>query len=237
MTNPPSSVEVANMGRAIKSNVIRSLLISVVINGAFPLVIYWALTTYDPAISPFVALVASGIPSLIHSMMGLVRRRRIDFLAGIALIAIVISLIITALGGDPKIYLIRESFFTVAFGLVLLVSLALPRPFMFYMARHFAAGNNSANVAHFDLLWQQDERLRRRMRLLTAVWGAGFLLEAAIRITLVLTLSTEQFLAVSPFVIYGILAVLVIWTLSRGRGSRKGNAEPARSMDTEEQPL
>lgn len=228
MTSTPSSVvDVAKMGKAIKSNTIKSLLISVVINGAFPLVIYWALTTYDPAISPFVALVASGIPSLLHSIVGLVSRKRVDFLAGIALIAIVISLVITALGGDPRIYLIRESFFTVAFGLVLLASLALPKPFMFYMARHFAAGNDPTNVAHFDLLWQQDERVRRRMRLLTLVWGVGFLLEAAVRITLVLTLSTGQFLAVSPFVIYGMLAILVFWTFRYGRGNRKRSTEDA----------
>ena len=236
MTNTPSSAaDGTNMEQAIKSNAIRSLLISVVINGAFPFVIYWALTTYDPSISPFVALVASGVPSLIHSLVGISRRKRVDFLAGIALTAIVISIIITVLGGDPKIYLIRESFFTVAFALVLLVSLALPRPFMFYMARHFAAGNDPAHVARFDLLWQQDERVRCGMRLLTAVWGVGFLLEAAIRITLVLTLSTEQFLAVSPFVIYGITALLVLWTLSRGRGSRKRSAGPIRSMAPEEQ--
>lgn len=228
MTSTPSSVvDVAKMGKAIKSNTIKSLLISVVINGAFPLVIYWALTTYDPAISPFVALVASGIPSLLHSIVGLVSRKRVDFLAGIALIAIVISLVITALGGDPRIYLIRESFFTVAFGLVLLASLALPKPFMFYMARHFAAGNDPTNVAHFDLLWQQDERVRRRMRLLTLVWGVGFLLEAAVRITLVLTLSTGQFLAVSPFVIYGMLAILVFWTFRYGRGNRKRSTKDA----------
>lgn len=237
MTNTPSSAaDAATIRQAIKSNTIRSLLISVVINGAFPFVIYWVLTTYDPSISPFVALVASGVPSLIHSVVGLLLRKRVDFLAGIALAAIIISLIITALGGDPKIYLIRESFFTVAFGLVLLISLALPRPFMFYMARHFAAGNDPANVARFDLLWQQDERVRRGMRLLTAVWGAGFLLEAAIRIALVLTLSTEQFLAVSPFVIYGILAILVIWTLSRGRGKSmvaKEQVASATSVPTE----
>ncbi|HEY5005830.1 MAG TPA: VC0807 family protein [Ktedonobacteraceae bacterium] len=236
MTSTPSSApDVANVGQAIKSNTIRSLLISVVINGAFPFVIYWALTTYDPSISPFVALVASGVPSLIHSIAGLLHRKRVDFLAGIALTAIIISLIITALGGDPKLYLIRESFFTVAFGLVLLVSLARPRPFMFYMARHFAAGNDPANVAHFDLLWQQDERIRRSMRLLTAIWGAGFLLEAAIHITLVLLLSTEQFLAVSPFVSYGILALLVLWTFRYSRGSRKRSAEPVQRMVAEEQ--
>lgn len=231
---PSSATDAVHMGQAIKANAIRSLLISVVINGVFPFVIYWALTTSVPSIAPFVALVASGLPSLFHSIVVFVLRRRVDFLAGMALTAIVISLLITVLGGAPRIYLIRESFFTVAFGLVLLGSLALPKPFMFYMAHHFAAGNDPATGAHFDLLWQQEEGVRRGMRLLTAVWGTGFLLEAAIRITLVLTLSTEQFLAVSPFVIYGILAILVIWTFRRGRGSHKRSAEPAQRMTAEE---
>jgi intracellular septation protein A len=206
-----------------------------VINGAFPLLIYWTLTNYYPSISQFVALVISGIPSLIHSIVGLIYRKRIDFLAGIALATIAISLIVTVLSGDPKILQIRESFLTVPFGLVLLVSLFLPRPFMFYMARHFASGNDPASEARFNLLWQQNERLRRLLHVQTAVWGAGFLLEAAIRITLVLTLSVQQFQMISPFVIYGIIAILVIWTLRSGRAASPSSTERMRRMTAEEQ--
>jgi hypothetical protein len=228
----PSSADAANVGRAAKANAIRSLLLSVVINGALPFLIYWAMTNYT-SVSSFIALVASGIPSLIHSLTGLLRQKRIDFLAGIVLAGIVISLVITLLGGDPKIYLIRESFFTITFGLILLISLALPRPIMFYIARHFASGNDPVNIAHFDQLWQE-ERVRRLMRVLTAVWGVGFLLEAVIRIALVLTLSVQQFLVVSPFMIYGIIAILVIWTFRYGRGGRAptqrvAEEEPAAS--------
>ena len=109
-SNVPSSTDAVNTGRAARANAIRSLFISAVINGALPFLIYWALTNFT-SVSPFVALVASSIPSLIHSIAGLLRQKRIDFLAGIVLAGIVVSLLITALGGDPKIYLIRESFF------------------------------------------------------------------------------------------------------------------------------
>lgn len=216
MSTTPSSTDLANIGRTTKANAIRGIIVSVVINGAFPFLIYWVLTNRT-SISPFLALVATGIPSLLHSLVGLLRQKRIDFLAGIVLAGIAVSVIITALGGDPKVYLIRESFFTITFGLALLVSLALPKPIMFYLARHFASGNEPSSIVRFNSLWQEHENLRRRLRVLTAVWGVGLLLEAIIRITLVIMLSVQQFLAVSPFVLYGITALLVIWTFNFGR--------------------
>ena len=229
MSTTPSSTELANIGRTTKTNAIRGIIVSVVINGAFPFLIYWALTNYA-SMSSFLALVATGIPSILHSLVGLLRQKRIDFLAGLVLAGIAVSVIITALGGDPKVYLIRESFFTITFGLALLISLALPRPVMFYMARHFASGNDPSNIARFNLLWQEHESFRRRLRVITAVWGTGLLLEAIIRITLVNMLSVQQFLAVSPFVIYGITAALIIWTFSAGRRGRQRFTALERGM-------
>lgn len=229
----PSPVNSASTAQTTRANVMRSLISSIVINGAIPFVIYWLLTHFT-AISEFGALVASGIPSVIHSIVGIVRRRHIDFLAGIVLAGIAISLIIIALGGNPKILLIRESFFTVVFGLALLVSLFLPRPIMYYFGRYFAAGNDPTSVARFNTLWQ-NENVRRMMRVMTAVWGVGFLLEAAIRIFLVLTLSVAQFLVISPFVIYGIIALLIIWTFRYSRAGRQRSAELMQRAITEEQ--
>jgi hypothetical protein len=68
------------------------------------------------------------------------------------------------------------------------------------------------------------------MRVMTAVWGVGFLLEAAIRIFLVLTLTTEQFLIISPFVLYGIIAVLAVWTFFYSRQGRKKSEAIRQNM-------
>src|SRR5579863_6496880 len=81
---------------------------SVLINAVFPVIIYWAITHYTAA-SDYVALIVTGVPSLIDSIVGVIRRKRVDLLAGIILAGIVVSLIIIALGGSPKIYLVRES--------------------------------------------------------------------------------------------------------------------------------
>ena len=228
-----STTPASASSQATRAVAIRGMIISLAVNAAIPFLIYSALTKFT-SISPFLALVASGIPSLSESLVGIVRRKRIDLLAGIVLTGIGVALIITALGGDLKIYLVRESFFTVTFGVALLLSLVLPRPIMFYIARHFVSGNDPTNVAHFNEFWQ-NERFRRSMRVMSAVWGIGLLLEAAIRISLVIVLSVEQFLAISPFVTSGIIVLLTIWTFSYGRTGRQRSSESLRRMAGEEQ--
>jgi hypothetical protein len=202
-------------------------------NAVLPIVIYWALKTYTGS-SDFVALVVSGIPSLIDSIIGVIRRKRIDLLAGIVLFSIVTSLVAMALGGSPKVYLVRESFFTVAFGVTYLVSLFFPRPLAFYFARHFATGNNPENIRWFDSLWQY-QQFQHTMRVITIVWGIGFLFEAALRTYLVMVLSIEQFLLISPFVLYGIIGVLVVWMFLYSRQGRKRGEELRQRMQTEQQ--
>jgi hypothetical protein len=214
--------------RASRAATLRSMASSILINGVLPFVIYWALTNYTHT-TEFLALVASSVPSIIDSLIGVVRRKRIDFLAAIVLAGIAVSLIITLLGGSPKVYLIRESFFTVAFGLVCLGSLLFPRPLIFYFARYFATGNHPENIPWFDSLWQY-KGFRTNMRTTTVVWGIGFLIEAAIRIYLVIILTPGQFLVVSPFVIYGIIGILTLWTFTYSRQGRKRSEEIRQQM-------
>lgn len=218
--------------KASRMATILSLVSSIVINVALPILIYWALKKYTGT-SDLLALVASGVPSLIDSIVGIIRRKRIDFLAGIVLVGIVITLVTVALGGSPKVYLIRESFFTAAFGLAYLVSLLFPKPLAFYFARYFATGNHPENIPWFDSLWQH-QQFRHTMRVITVVWGIGFLFEAALRTYLVIVLSTIQFLIVSPFVLYGILGILIVWMFLYSRQGRKKGDEVRQRMQAEQ---
>ncbi|MGH2510706.1 MAG: VC0807 family protein [Ktedonobacteraceae bacterium] len=223
----PGGMQTANRSAAL-----RGMVISLLINGALPFLIYWFLTHYTTT-SEFVALVASGVPSIIDNLVGIIRKRRIDFLAGVVLLGIAVSLVVIVLGGNPKVFLIRESFFTIAFGLTFLGSLLFPRPLMFYLSRHTAAGNNPENIVWFNSLWEQ-AGFRTSMRTMTVVWGIGLLFEATVRITLVIILSTAQFLIISPFVIYGIIGILVVWTFRYSKQGRKRSEAMRQQMLAEQ---
>lgn len=218
--------------KASRMATILSLGSSIVINIALPILLYLALKSYTSA-SDFLALVISGVPPMIDSLVGIIRRKRIDLLAGIVLASIIVSLILIALGSSPKVYLVRESFFTAAFGLAYLVSLFFPRPLAFYFARFFATGNHPENIPWFDSLWQY-QQFRHTMRVITIVWGIGFLFEAVLRTFLVNILSIEQFLIISPFVLYGTLGILFLWMFLYSRQGRKKGEELRQRMQAEQ---
>ena len=64
-------------------------------------------------------------------------------------------------------------------------------------------------------LWQY-EGYRRVFRTITAVWGVGFLLEAALRVVVVFSTSTGTALAISNVTPYLWAAVLSVWTIAYG---------------------
>jgi uncharacterized membrane protein YvlD (DUF360 family) len=217
--------------KASRMATILSLVSSIVINVVLPVFIYLVLTTRFHT-SDFLALVISAVPSMLESIAGVARRKRIDLLAGFVLGSIVISLILIALGGSPKLYLIRESFFTSAFGLAYLISLPFKKPLAFYISRYFATGNHPENIPWFDSLWQY-QQFRHTMRVITVVWGIGLLVEAAIRACLVIALSTVQFLIVSPFILYGIIGALMIWMFLYSQQGRKKGEELRQRMEAD----
>lgn len=124
------------------------------------------------------------------------------------------------MGGSPKLLLIRESFVSALIGLAFLISLALPRPLLFYISRQFATGGDPARIATFNQGWRLPT-MRRGMRLMTLVWGVGTLGEFALRVVLVLTLTIPQVLAISGVLFPCIYGALLAWSFTYGRRLRQ----------------
>jgi hypothetical protein len=217
------SAEETNQPQGNRANTIRGLVRSLVINGALPWAIYHVLTNYMNT-SMLIALLASGVPPLVDTVVGIIRDKRIDIIAGITLLSIAVGLALLSFSGDAKLYLIRESFFTAAIGLVFLISLFFTKSLLYYTGRQFMTGNTPEGLAAFDAKWEQNPEFRAvfraRSRPFGLLWGFGLLLEAAIRTYLVYTLSVERFLAISPLVLYGItfgLFAVQFWLMRRMR--------------------
>lgn len=211
-------------------NSLRGFAWSIFISGVLPWLIYRVLRN-NFGVSELVALVVSGIPPFLDTIVGIIRFRRVDLIAGISLLSIVVGLAVLALGGSPRLYLIRESFFTAAIGLAFLVSMLFQKSLLYYAARQVMTGNTPEGIAKFEARWREDAQFRQRfqvrLRPFGFLWGFGLLFEAVVRTYLVYTLSTEQFLVVSPFVLYGItfgLIAIQIWLIRRIRKEREAQA-------------
>ena len=202
----------------------RGILPGLAIDALCPFLTYQLLTHYVPGVSQVMALAIGGIFPAGNGIFGIVRRQRLDVIAIIVLIGIAVSIAATLIGGDPKMFLIRESFVTGALGLVCLASLACPRPLMFYIGRQFTAGDDPVQIELFNALWQRPGA-RRVFRLLTIVWGIVWLGEFGLRVLMVWTLSVSEVLANSPFVFNGITIGLIAWTIAYVKRRRQRQAE------------
>ena len=179
------------------------------INFVLPLLIYDRVAPYAGDI---VALLASTAPPLLWSLVEFVRRRRVDALSLLVLAGIALSLLALLGGGSARLLQLRENLVTALIGIVFLGSAAIGRPLIYQLARASLVRQSPEEVADFEA--KRDMKgFRRVMTLMTLVWGFGLLASAALACVLVFSLSIRAYLIVSPFVGYGSMGALVLWTI------------------------
>lgn len=157
------------------------------------------------------ALVWATVFPILRSLYGLVRRREASPVAVLVLLGIAVSIAALFAGGDPRILLIRESFITGAFGIACLASLVFPRPMMFYFGRYFMTRGDPQRRKRFEERWRFPI-VRRSHRIVTAVWGAVYTAEFAVRTILVYRVPAAVVIAVSPVMIGAATILTIMWT-------------------------
>jgi hypothetical protein len=200
-------------------NMLLSLVPGLVIDAALPYVIYVLLRPHTTELN---ALIASSVPPLISNIVSLVRTRKIDAFGLLIFLGIVVSIIAIFVGGDPRILLVRESLVTGMLGIVCLVSLLFPKPFMYYLGQHFSP-------IRFSDYWQYSG-FRRYMYLITIAWGAFFIGEFLLKVLLVYTLPVAAAVGVTPIVFYVLLTLMIAWTMLYSRSVRKQNPHTTQSL-------
>ncbi|MDR5760312.1 VC0807 family protein [Caballeronia sp. LZ035] len=203
------------------------LLLELVANLLLPWLAYRLALPYWGDVG---ALYASAAPPLVWSLAEFARSRRVDALSALVLFGIALSIVLLALGGSPRILLVRESLAAGATGIVFLFSLLFERPLIFYLARATVTREQENGAERFEAYWNESAGLRRSLRLMTLVWGIGLTAETALRFWFAWTWPVERYLVVSPVVSYAMYGGLLAWTFwFRARLiQRQGNTGPSR---------
>jgi intracellular septation protein A len=176
------------------------------------------LILHAQGVSTVDSLLAGAVFPVAFILGHFARRRRLDGFGLIILATIVAGAGLALLSGSSRIYLVKESLLTGAFGVVLLASLLGRRPFMFYSGRKFATDGSPAGQAAWDSYWPRSPAFRRSNRVMTVVWGLAFLAEAAIRVVAAYTLPTSTVVALSATVPLAVIGLLMVWTFAYARG-------------------
>jgi hypothetical protein len=102
---------------------------------------------------------------------------------------------------------------------------------MYRLATQFI-GPESQQGREFANLWQYKE-FRHIFQVITVVWGAAFLIEAAVRVVIVQETSAGTALTVSKIMPYGVIALMVAWNVAYGRHhKRRGGLAAAAAART-----
>lgn len=165
----------------------RQLIQSLAFELALPLGGYYLLAGLG--MSQWAALVISGLLVAPWLVYGMVRRGRVEVMPAFTLVLLTAGALMSLVTGSPRVLLIRDSWFFGVIGLWVLGTLATRRPFMLTAARSIVAAKiGEAGAQAWLDRWDTEPTFRHQIRLLTAVWGAGFLLDAGIRVLFACTL-------------------------------------------------
>jgi hypothetical protein len=165
------------------------------------------------------ALLVSGVFPALGVAIGAIRHRRLDVVGVLVLAGIIVGTIFGLVSHSARLLLLEGSVPTAVFGVACLGSLWARRPLMFGFALEFT-GPDTAKGREMTRLWQY-EGFQRIFRVITAVWGIGFLSEAALRVVVVETTSAGTALAISKVMPFLFVGILSSWTVAYGAYQRK----------------
>jgi intracellular septation protein A len=199
----------------------------VIFDVAAPLVAYAVLRS--AGLTTVTALLLSGVFPALGVAIAVISHRRLDVVGALVLAGIVVGTILGLVSHSARLVLAEGSVPTAVFGIACLGSLPTRRPLMFRFALEFT-GPDTAAGREMTRLWQY-QGYRRVFRVITVVWGIGFLLEAVLRIVIVYNTSTGTALASSKAMPFVCGAILSAWTVGYGaHQKKKGEQHPGRPI-------
>ena len=194
---------------------LRSVGLSIFVNGVLPFALYKILAPHFPNGSILPLLYASVFP-IIGLTVGFLRTRVVDAIAIFAIFGIAYSLATTLLAGEVHLALILGATQGFVIAAVFFVSAVIGKPVMYFMVRQFVAGTDVERRARFAAVADADRG--RTFFVATMVWAAGIALLSLLALGLAFTLPPATYLLVNNIVNTSVNIILLVWTIRFVRG-------------------
>jgi hypothetical protein len=181
-----------------------------------PLVTYYGLHLLGVADLPAL-LAATGAAALRIGWDG-ARRRRLNLFAAVMLVVFGVGLVLSLVSGDARFLLLQDSITLGAVALVFLVTSRWGTPLTLAAMQSFTPHKEAALATAF----RTDPAVRRGVRLSSAVWGAGLLATALVRVPLIYLLPVPVMVGLSTALFVAALVALITWNIWYVARARRG---------------
>lgn len=178
-------------------------LLTMVLDIVIPTVGYYLL--HALGLSDFWALTVAGGVTAIWTLANTVRRGRLDRLGTLVVLEIALSVALFFVTRDPRVVLLKPSFYTALAGGFLLLTCVRGVPLTVQTSRPFALGNDPGSGPAYDAASTDPDFLRVH-RQITSVWAVLWLAESVARAIVVL--HTGIAVGIWASQIPGIVAIL-----------------------------
>jgi hypothetical protein len=205
---------------------LRQIAMILVFDLGGPLLAYSLLRS--AGMSAVAALVISGVLPALGIGISALADRRLDVIGIVVLAGILAGILLGLTSHNARLYLLEGSFPSAVFALGCLLSLRLRQPLIFRLAVELL-GPDTRKGRDVAAAWRYPG-FRRAFRMITVAWGIAYLVEAAIRVAIVVTTSTGIALVCSKLIPYVFAVVLSAWAFVYGEHERK-KAERLASAD------
>ena len=189
---------------------VRSIGLSLFINGVCPYLLYRVLQPHYPAGS-VIPLVFASIFPLLGLVIGHIRTRTIDFIALIALFEISYNIVTALMAANVHWAIILRSTEGFCVATVFLTATLLGYPPVFYIARQFVGAGDPAMRRDFEMANFLDKR--RTVVIASFAWVVSITLQTSLNIVLATTVTPANYLLIAQFLNTGINVAMVAWTI------------------------
>ena len=195
-------------------NAIKVLLPTLVRDIGLPTLAYYLL--HWNGASDWTALLAGAVVSGLMLVFEAVKARKLEVFSGFMLCIFAAGLVATLISGDARMMIVKDSVVTAVVGLAFGLSALTRKPLIY-----FAARKGHPQPEAFVAMYDTTPALRRKLKVMSGIWGVGFLVEAAIRVVLAYQLPVSTMVWLSHVLMFGAIGLLVLitvkWTAKKGR--------------------
>jgi hypothetical protein len=190
-----------------------AVLAPVLVDLVVPLLIFYGLRRAGVGVVG--ATLAGSVIPVLRTAYSLVRSAKVDWLAIFMISALALGTIASLAMDSPRMLLAKDGVITALCGFWMLGTLVAGKPLLLSMGRGIAEAKRGQGGGEIWAgRWNSEPRFRRGLRLITAVWGVGLVLDAVVRVVIAYTLpldavpgvTTAQWIALFV-VLYGFMMV------------------------------